>query len=164
MTLILLGCILLLEAIILGVSVLIEHRRNKQHNKISFKETLALTDLPIVTFNNNGNKLHFILDTGSNRSVINLRELANCSYTTLKDRNTMHGMDGISREVMNVEMILEYSDKEFKDIFQATDMNDAFDSWTHQTGVKIHGILGNTFFKKYQYLIDFDELAFYTKK
>lgn len=164
MIVILLGCVLILEVLILGVSVLIERRRNKQYNKISFKETLALTDLPIVTFNNNNNKLHFVLDTGSNRSIINTRELENCKYTKLNGTNKIHGMDGISREVVNVKMSLMYNNNEFEDTFQVTDMSGAFDSWTQETGVTIHGILGNTFFTKYRYLIDFDELAFYTKK
>jgi len=164
MTIILLGCVLILEALILGVSVLIERRRSKQYNKISFKETLALTDLPIVTFINNNNRLHFVLDTGSNRSIINARELESCKYVKLEGTNKVHGMDGISREVMNVKMSLLYNDKMFEDIFQVTDMSGAFDSWTNETGVTIHGILGNTFFTKYRYLIDFDELAFYTKK
>lgn len=164
MTIILLGCVLILEVCILGVSVLIERRRSNKHNRISFKETLALTDLPIVTFYNNGNKLHFVLDTGSNRSVINSRELVNCKYRKLDGSNTLHGMDGVLREVTNVAMPLEYNGNEYMDIFQVTDMSPSFDSWTSDTGITIHGIIGNTFFTKYRSLIDFDELAFYTKK
>ena len=162
MILLLLGCVLTLEALILGVAITIVKKYNRKNNKISFKETLALTDLPIVTFSNNNNKLHFVLDTGSNRSIINARELEICKYHKLDGTNKIHGMDGISREVVNVRMSLMYNDKEFEDVFQVTDMSGAFDSWTQETGITIHGILGNTFFTKYRYLIDFDELAAYT--
>ena len=45
----------------------------KEQTKISFKEGLDLTELPIVTFNQGDVKLHFLLDTGSNISFINLK-------------------------------------------------------------------------------------------
>ena len=39
--------------------------------KISFRESMDLVQLPIVTFMNNGKKLNFLLDTGASYSSIN---------------------------------------------------------------------------------------------
>lgn len=143
---------------------IIELKRTKRKKKISFKETIALTDLPIVTFYNNGNKLNFILDTGSNRSVLNSEELDICKYRKLHGTNSLHGVDGITREVSNIELTLMYDDKEYVDIFQVTDLSDALNKLFEDTGIKIHGVLGNTFFTKYRSCVDFDTASFCTKK
>ena len=45
--------------------------KRRDQTKISFKEGLDLTELPIVTFKQGDKKLHFLLDTGSNISYIN---------------------------------------------------------------------------------------------
>ena len=75
--------IIIISALCICFSIILYIIHPKSYNKISFKETLDLTDLPIVTFEQNGNKINFLLDTGANRSVINKAILSNYTYTFL---------------------------------------------------------------------------------
>lgn len=147
---------------LIGIWHIIEHKQELQ-TRISFRETMNLTDLPIITFYNNGRKLNFILDTGSNRSVLNIRELGNCVYQKLNSTNELLGMDGIPREVENISLILSYNKREYVEVFQAVDISSALDGYKKESGVNVHGILGNTFFLKYRYILDFNDLVAYQK-
>ena len=53
------------------VNAVEDHKRNGEPH-MSFKESMDLVELPIITFYNNGKKLNFLLDTGANNSIINL--------------------------------------------------------------------------------------------
>jgi len=133
-------------------------------DKISFKDSIKLTDLPIITFYNNDQELSFLLDTGANRSIIDISVLKECHYKRLEDCNKLTGLDGVEHVVNNVEMILHHGDKTYSEVFQIQDMSGVFDDIKKETSVPVHGILGNTFFAKYKYVIDFNSLAVYTKK
>lgn len=152
--------------IILGVVYFI--CKQEQYDKISFRETLELTDLPIVTFHhidkdNNDIKLNFLLDTGANRSLLDIASVEQCDYTKVGKENSLCGLDGVERIVSNVDIILAYNGKSYEEVFQVSDMSDIFDKIKEEKGIAIHGILGNTFFNHYRYVIDFDKLIFYSK-
>lgn len=155
-------CIVLWVISIIGVSIY--YWRESKYEKISFKETLDLTSLPIITFRNNGQKLNFVVDTGANRSVINDTVVSRCEYTRLNTCNSLQGLDGIERQVENVSMELIYHDKRFQEVLQVSNMDPIFDEFRTEKGVQIHGILGNSFFEKYNYVIDFKDYVVYSKK
>lgn len=134
------------------------------YDKISFKESLDLTSLPIIVFENNGRKINFLLDTGASKSIINSSELSTCKYESLKDTSTLTGIDGIPRKTEYVKLALSYNGKEYVDNFQKTDMTAAFAPVKKATGVNIHGILGTSFFNKYKYVLDFNKLIAYSSK
>ena len=46
-----------------------EDLKRSNRKKISFKEALSLTELPVVTFIGKGKKLNFLIDTGANNSI-----------------------------------------------------------------------------------------------
>ena len=48
-----------------------EDLKRSNRKKISFKEALDLTELPVVTFIGKGKKLNFLIDTGANNSILN---------------------------------------------------------------------------------------------
>ena len=48
-----------------------EDLKKSNRKKISFKEALDLTELPVVTFIGKGRKLNFLIDTGANNSILN---------------------------------------------------------------------------------------------
>jgi hypothetical protein len=124
---------------------------------------MDLVSLPVITFKNKGRKLNLLLDTGSNNSVLNERELEGCVYTDTNAVGTLSGLEGEKRQVNYVTMELEYLDNKFITNFQITDMSKALDTIKQESGVMIHGILGNAFFEKYKYIIDFEKLIAYSK-
>lgn len=138
-------------------------QQSPKYDKISFKESLDLTDLPIVTFMHNNRKFNFLLDTGASRSILNARESKFCTYKNLEDANKLTGLDGIERTVGNILMEVSYKDNTYSEVFQVADMAVLCDDIKQETGVNVHGILGNAFFQKYKYVLDFNELVAYSK-
>lgn len=138
-----------------------DHKKDTTTN-FSFKESMDLTSLPVITFYNNGKKLNLLLDTGANNSVLNARELEGCLYTKMDAVGTLSGLEGVKRRVEYVKMELSYLKDVFEANFQVTDMNQAFDGIKQESGVMIHGILGTAFFEKYKYIIDFEKFIAYS--
>lgn len=136
---------------------------NKKKVKMSFKESMNLTELPVITFYNKSTKLNFLLDTGSNECVINSKIIDSLNYTKLDKKGSVFGMEGNSIDIDYISIDFTYNNKSYSSSFQVVDMQDAFDRVKQESGVTIHGILGNLFFEKYKYILDFKELAAYTK-
>lgn len=141
-------------------------KKEKKKVNVSFKEAMDLTELPVVTFINNDKKINFLLDTGSNMSQINSSVLKSLDlkYSMTNRGAKVTGMEGNAREVNLCTMFLTYKNKVFIDDFQINDLDRAFNMIKRETGVQIHGILGSLFFKKYKYVLDFNELIAYSMK
>lgn len=150
--------------VIAAIAILKLKNRN---NKMSFRESLDLTDLPIVTFYNGDKKLNFLLDTGSNSSFINERDLKKLEPYSVLDDNIGSGLvtgSGVSDTKCNhIEGTLMYKGFLYKEIFAILDLSESFDDIKRETGVSIHGILGNSFFIRYRYILNFDEMIAYHK-
>ena len=84
-----------------------------KRNKISFRESLDLVDLPIVTFKNNNIKLNFLLDTGSNVSYINKEVLSQLQYESTNKIDQFMGASGEVQVVNVIKMSLLYKNKSF---------------------------------------------------
>lgn len=139
-------------------------KRNKitSTDRISFRETLDLTELPIVTFRNNDKKFNFLLDTGATNSVINKSTLSDMVFNSTNKKDTIYGSDGNIEEVDIVSIDISYIDNIFDEEFYAKDLDVAFGNLKASHGVNLAGILGNSFFQKYRYIIDFDKLVAYS--
>ena len=135
-----------------------------ESERISFKETFDLTDLPIVTFYQGNNKLHFLLDTGSTDCIIDSNLLDWIKHSPAEEKSSLHGMDGINRIVGSCIITISYKDREFSHPFLMSDMKAAFNTIKEKTGVTLHGIIGSNFFNKYKYVLDFNEMVAYSKQ
>ena len=135
--------------------------KRKEKTKISFKEGLDLTELPIVTFKQGDNKLHFLLDTGSNISYINSEVIKDLEVEDLNASSQTVGVGGSDMETKHYNIKIGYKDQEFVEEFGALDLSGAFSSIETESGIKLHGIIGNRFFEKYKYVLDFRELIAY---
>ena len=135
--------------------------KRKEQTKISFKEGLDLTELPIVTFKQGDKKLHFLLDTGSNISYINSEVVKDLEVEDLNASSNTVGVGGEDMETKHYNIKIGYKDQEFVEEFGALDLSGAFASIEAESGIKLHGIIGNRFFEKYKYILDFRELIAY---
>lgn len=138
---------------------------SKRINGISFKDSLKLTDLPVITLDNNGEKLNFLLDTGSNISHFN-SEAANLlkDFESIdKEGQSIVTATGTSEADCWLRIPLGYKNQIFFEDFMLLDLKEAFDTIQKENGIQIHGILGNSFFIKYGYILDFDSNTIYTK-
>lgn len=161
--------VLLVKIIVVIIAVvscafLINKLEEKVNNTMSFREALALAELPVVTFYQGDKKLNLLLDTGANISIID-KEVANTINTKETPRvSKITGIGGSVKDVAIVDIVLQYKNNTFKDGFQVTDMSSTFSAIKNATGVTIHGIIGNKFMQKYKYILDFDKMIAYSKK
>lgn len=130
---------------------------------LSFRDSMDLVELPVVTFYHGKKKLNLLLDTGSSESIINSTELDKVVYKELEGQKPLMGMEGNIQMNKVITTVISYSALKFDHPFIAADMSDAFGKIKKETGVTIHGILGSDFFSRYKYVLDFDKLIFYKK-
>ena len=150
-----------------GIAAIVAHfvdsaRKKVSHSSMSFRETMDLCELPIVTFMNNGKKLNFLLDTGASKSVIHSGALEGLTYKSINKSGDVYGMDGKRKDVSFINMSIEYRGKDYNEEFQSIDMSVPFSNLKADFGVNLHGILSSTFFQKYKYVLNFDELVAYS--
>lgn len=136
-------------------------KNSSSKDKMSFKETFDLTELPIITFKLGEQKLNFVLDTGASRSVINEPTLEGLEITRFKNVGQLYGADGNKIQVDSVELELSYNNTNFSEHFRILDLTEALGNLKKSHGVTVHGFLGNSFFQKYRYVINFEELVAY---
>lgn len=157
--------IVLITVLIAGsFAFIVDRVRRKNDVQVSFKESLDLCDLPVITFYNNGKKINFLLDTGANLSVIDSNILDQFDYKEYDVMGVVYGIEGNIQNIKYVTMDILYKNMNFNEQFQVMDMGAAFGNVKSESGVTLHGILGNNFFKKYKYILDFDILAAIIKK
>lgn len=151
--------------LILIICYVIKIRKRK--DIMSLKESLDLTGIPIVTFTQENVKYNFLLDTGSDISYINSKIVDN---SAIKYEATDYKVAGFisagglsSSDIKIIDIPFEYKRTSFKESFAVLDLTESFAQIKEENGVTLHGILGNTFFTKYGYILDFKELKFYTK-
>lgn len=163
--------ILLVIGLILAASAFanivdIVRKKNKMStaNKMSFRETMDLTGLPLVTFKNGDKKVNFLLDTGANNSIINKSTLSELTFTPTGRVDSAYGVDGNRVMEEFVKMEITYRDNSFVEEFHMFDLEESFNNLKSDYGVNLHGIIGNSFLQKYKYIIDFDELVAYSVK
>ena len=156
--------IVVIWAILLIISINSLYQIDKKNkSKISFKESMDLTELPVITFVNNNVKLNFLLDTGSNNSIINKSILNMLDYKELDGTSKLIGVEGNNIKNSICEMKIEYKDYVFDTTFYVADLDTPFNVIKQEDGVQLHGILGSLFFQKYKYVLDFQSLIAYMK-
>lgn len=157
--------IVLITVIVAVIITFFEDIKKFGRTKISFKEALDLTELPVVTFIGKGRKLNFLLDTGANNSILNESVVKDMKLEILEitglETNTAGGNINLNK-IVNLN--IKYDDKKcYNECFLICDMDEAFNDIKQETGVLIHGILGSNFFAKNKYILDYDSLSLYIK-
>lgn len=156
--------VILLGAVLYGIWT--ARKMKKSKDVMSFKEALDLTELPVVTFYNGETKLNFMLDTGSNHCILNksvVTSLSKYKTTNMKSPGLVTGSSSNDIPMDIITLTLNYKNRVFMENFTVIDMDEPFNAIKQESGVTIHGILGNCFFTKYKYVLDFDEMIFYMK-
>lgn len=137
---------------------------SSNYHNISFKESLDLTDMPIVTFESKGKKINLLLDTGCNISTLNNSILKDVEFEKDNNEYSNLGIEGNKIDTIGGEVTLHYKNHTFKTTCIFQDLDNAFEHIKRDRGVQLHGVLGTEFFKKYQYILDFEEFKAYYKK
>lgn len=131
---------------------------------IDFNAGFNLTDLPIVTFTQGDQRLNFLLDTGSTNSLINKSIMNSLHYIPLKSDSKMFGVDGNYTKVELAVISIFYNGEEYANDFMISDLDKPFFNIKKESGVIIHGILGNNFFTRNKSTLNFEEMKAYFRK
>lgn len=159
---------LLIVCAALIVAHIVDRVRTRERNKMSFMEAFNLTEMTIVTFFNNGQKLNFLLDTGSNDAYISrsASRIKGLSYEKIPtDGINVTGSVGNCACTEAIKISLTYKDNTYStDLHILESLDESFKSIKETDGVQLHGILGTLFLQKHNFVLDFDELVAYKKK
>lgn len=157
---------LVLVVLVAAIAHIVEKSRGRKTidgaGKISFRESMDLVDLPVITFMVGDKKFNFLLDTGANYCIIDSNILNVIEHEPLEMEGTVYGVGGQEIEVEYANIALRYKGVNYSDNFQVVDLSSTFGMLKEDKGVTLHGVLGNSFFQKYKYVIDFDELVAYS--
>ena len=129
---------------------------------MEFKTSIDLTGLPIVTFFQGKNKFNFLLDTGSNTSYVNSASSIEVVDTGKED--VFMGAEGADRACTIGTLKFYRGSKEYECRVNIANLEAAVNELKKCYGVTITGILGNDFFTKYKYCLDFKELVAYVRR
>lgn len=135
----------------------------KRQEAISFRQGFELTELPVITLWQGDKKYNFLLDTGSNNSVIDSNVLKHMEYEKIEKSTSFCGVEGISKTLPICRITVSYKDKKYPYEYVINDMKEVFGSIKKETGVTLHGIIGSKFFNQFKYILDFEELIAYSK-
>lgn len=141
----------------------IEDHNTTSLMRLSFADTMGRLKLPVVSLTNNNKSFNFLIDTGSSVSIIDTLVVDQLKYTKLESEGTAYGIDGNVFTVEYAQIELSHESTKFEDEFQMMRV-DAFDNIEKVDGMKIAGILGSTFLKKYNFTIDYENLIVYPGK
>ena len=143
---------------------LCEDKIKRNNRKMSFRESMDLAEMPVVTFYQGDKKFNFLLDTGSNYSHISKEAAKEIQGETMEAQAKVSGIgEGTTSGVCRTT--LSYKGDNYDIDLSITDhLTDAFAAIKAETGVQVHGLIGNQFFQKHKYVLDFEELVAYTKK
>ena len=145
---------------------MIRDELKKGKTKISFKESLDLVELPVITFMNNNKKLNLLIDSGSDISYLCNRVVPELNLISEEEigLNIMTGIKSMDSVCNEVKLNLSFKDNNFVEKFIILpELDHQFDDIKKENGVKIDGILGNSFLSKYKYIIDYKDLSVYMK-
>lgn len=155
--------ILVVISIACFVNVIEKQREIGKRRKMSFKESMDLAEMPVVTFYQGDKKFNFLLDTGSNLSHISVEAAKELDGQNFEAKTKVSGI-GTGETSGLCKTTLSYKDVDYDiDLCITSHLSEAFADIKRETGVQVHGLIGNQFFQQHKYVLDFEELVAYSK-
>lgn len=126
--------------------------------KISYG--LQKTGLPLIAVEINQQNLCFLLDTGSNKNLIDKRVFDYFKeHLETVGNSSIFGLDGNKTDSPIIKLDFNFEGNSYSTKFNVFDSEKAFEAIEKETDIQIHGILGNEFFIENGWILDFDKLT-----
>lgn len=139
----------------------IPDNQSKKHI-ISFKAGFQRVGIPFLVFSQGGKLFNFLLDTGSNECVIDKRALKELGHTHCWNQlRSITGLDGIEHTVSMVNITLNLAGEDYAFEYQVVDMKKAAKIMKENTGVELHGLIGSSFLRAFNFVIDYGQCVAY---
>ena len=132
---------------------------------VSFHQGFTSPNIPIASFKQGDKDLVFLLDTGSDDNVINKDALQYIDHKMV-EINGSHTLSGVNGTIPVQHCDIDFSCEEetYNARFLIADFSDAFGVIKRNHCITIHGVLGSKFLKEHNVVLDFKNLAAYSKK
>lgn len=138
------------------------YKFKKNKSVVSFKESLDLCNLPIITVQNPVmGKLNLLIDTGATNSLISIEHVQKYAAVNTDNSMAVECGGGSIASYAEIETGIKIRDNSYNIKFIASDISYIILSIKNNSGVTIHGIIGNDFLEKYKYTIDFSDCVIY---
>ena len=123
------------------------------------------TGLPLIVIEINQQNLCFLLDTGSNKNLIEQRvyEFFKESVEAIGS-STILGLEGNKLDTPIINLSFNFENHSYSTNFNVFDSIKAFGAIEKESDIQIHGIIGNEFFIENEWIIDFEKLMVYSGK
>lgn len=133
---------------------------------ISFKPGFVSPKIPIAVFNQGEKELVLLLDSGSDKNIINIDALKLFDHTLkeTKENEQKHQVSGVGGPQEAVQCIIPFScgEEKFEEEFLAIDINSTLDGIRREHCIQIHGILGSIFLQEHNIVLDYKNLVAYS--
>lgn len=140
---------------------------NKDNNislfAVSFRQGFVSPNVPIATFYQGEKKLNFLLDSGSDKNVIDKGMLPYVTHETVEGESVSLGGVGGITQVETCKVTFSVDNEEYTEDFLVTDLSQAFGMIENDHSITLHGIIGSTFLRKNNVVLDFQNLAAYSR-
>ena len=134
------------------------------HDITEFKTKISKTGLIYVPFTCNGKELNFLLDTGSTISYIDTQTAIELGCKFQNCNESVTGLGGNQEITEYCEVRLETPTTVTEIELPLTDFKHAFSQIEEESGIEIHGLLGNNFLQASKYVIDYDKMMVFKPK
>ena len=124
---------------------------------------LHKTGLPLIVVKLFEHDICLMLDTGSNQNIIDngIYEHFRDKLTTSESSGEILSLHGISEKGVSVNLPFTFENQEYNEPFTCSNTSEAFEQIENESGIRIYGILGNHFFLKHGWVLDFERIEVY---
>jgi hypothetical protein len=130
-------------------------------NEYELIDVVVMRDQPIVQGKMNGKTAYFLLDTGSDVTLLNTGDAKRYGYAYHTRRDLrgyrLAGLGKSTNEVLGIYNVdLRLGSQKIKDIFIAYDLSNIIRSLNAGSSIKINGIIGAKALRRHGFVIDYD--------
>jgi len=119
---------------------------------------LKKAKFPLIPITVQDKHLCFLLDTGSNINIIDTKVYEYFKDITEEIGELSHfGIEGNTEQNKTVKFPFSFEGCNFTPIFSVVNLDKAFSKIHEESGIPIHGLLGNKFFIEHGWVLDFDK-------
>ena len=122
-----------------------------------FIDIVCLKKVPIIKATLNGKTAYFVLDSGSDVSIIHKLDASDFAFTPKKRAiKSIIGVSGGNQSLHEVpDAVLQMAGHRLQTQFYATDLSTVVKALSISTGITVSGIIGVDLMRKYGFEIDY---------
>ena len=156
--------IIIISILLIIISIYyVRFYKKKPRITASFKNAIKMVRVPVISFENNNQTFHFIIDSGASHSIININSIQNFIFKEKDGKSRVYGVDGNKIDSTSVIVELNKKGYNFVNEFQILPVG-GFENIKNKHGIEISGLIGNDFLSKYEFIMDFKNLKYYIFK